>query len=274
MVTGGGGFPGSGGRENGSRPAGVSGSSSHGLPTMTFGRPAGVQAALDAGRPEIVIHLARSSAASGRTGRTQGRFFLRERRDGPRAHGAVPPGRRGQVRLARHGGSYPKFTPVHSTKTTCGTAIPRNERTYGIAKKIAPRPGSGVSPTIRVQRHPPDPGQSVRPGDNFDPASSHVIPALIKSASTPKRVVTTTSRSGERAGLSRVPLRSTTPRKASSSAHRYDGAEPVNLALDARSWSRSRSRRSFDSRASKGEVRWDSSSRTASPAGPRHSRAP
>ena len=70
------------------------------------------------------------------------------------------------------------------------------------------------------------------PGDNFDPASSHVIPALIKKCVEARDAAPTTSRSGAPARRPASSCTSTTrPKGIVLAAERYDGPEPVNLGV-------------------------------------------
>ena len=70
------------------------------------------------------------------------------------------------------------------------------------------------------------------PGDNFDPASSHVIPALIlENDRSAGRGLSRSRAVGRRLGDARVPLRLklTASEAIWLATSRYDGREPVNI---------------------------------------------
>ena len=70
------------------------------------------------------------------------------------------------------------------------------------------------------------------PGDNFDPASSHVIPALIRNAWRRATGAGQVEVWGTGSGVARVPLRGRLRRGLVVAAtERYDGPEPVNVGV-------------------------------------------
>ena len=74
------------------------------------------------------------------------------------------------------------------------------------------------------------------PADNFDPESSHVIPALIGNSWRPGSGATRRSRRGAPARRRGSSSTSTTrPRAIALAMERYDKPEPVNLGSGARS---------------------------------------
>jgi len=79
--------------------------------------------------------------------------------------------------------AYPKFTPVPFREDKLWDGYPEDTNApYGLAKKNASGPISGLPAAIRFQLHLLLPVNLYGPGDNFDPRDSHVIPALIKKA--------------------------------------------------------------------------------------------
>ncbi|MBT9559220.1 MAG: NAD-dependent epimerase/dehydratase family protein, partial [Myxococcales bacterium] len=77
--------------------------------------------------------------------------------------------------------AYPKFTPVPFKEESLWDGYPEETNApYGVAKKAllvmseAYRQQYGMNATFVL------PVNLYGPGDNFDPASSHVIPALVK----------------------------------------------------------------------------------------------
>ena len=105
--------------------------------------------------------------------------------------------------------AYPKFTPVPFREEHLWNGYPEETNApYGLAKKMllvqsqAYRQQYGFNSIFLL------PVNLYGPGDNFDPRTSHVIPALIKKCVDAIRErATTTSPLGHRRGLPRVPLR-------------------------------------------------------------------
>ena len=74
------------------------------------------------------------------------------------------------------------------------------------------------------------PGESLRPGDNFDPASSHVIPALIKKFLEARRRQRARIEVWGTGSASREFIYVEDAAEAIALAtERYDGDEPVNI---------------------------------------------
>jgi GDP-L-fucose synthase len=101
---------------------------------------------------------------------------------------------------------YPKFTPVPFREETLWDGYPEETNApYGLAKKMllvqsqAYRQQYGFNSIFLM------PVNLYGPGDNFDPASSHVIPALIKKCLDAKEVS-----NGER-GTANVPPSASSP---------------------------------------------------------------
>ncbi len=127
--------------------------------------------------------------------------------------------------------AYPKFTPVAVQEEDLWIGYPEETNApYGIAKKAcwcrsqAYRQQYGFNSIFLL------PVNLYGPRDNFDPADSHVIPALIRkcveaTAGGPKVIA-----SGGRAARRGSSCTSRTPREGIVLAtERYDGPEPVNL---------------------------------------------
>ncbi len=157
-----------------------------------------------------------------------------------------------------------------STKTTSGTATRRRRtRPYGVAKKMLLVQAQAYRAAVRLQRRLPLPVNLYGPGDNFDPASSHVIPALIKKCVDAREAGADPSRCwGTGIGVARVPVR----------RRRRRGHRPRGGALRRRRAGQPRRRpRDHDPRAgradrrdwsgSPGEIRWDATQarRSAAP---------
>jgi len=132
-------------------------------------------------RPDIVIHLAAVVGGIGANRKHPGRFFYENLMMGVQL---MEQARIRSVEKFTAVGTicaYPKFTPVPFREEDLWNGYPEETNApYGLAKKMllvqsqAYRQEYGF-PSIYLL-----PVNLYGPGDNFDPQSSHVIPALIK----------------------------------------------------------------------------------------------
>lgn len=132
-------------------------------------------------KPQVLIHLAAVVGGIGANRENPGRFFYENLMmgvqliEGARIHGVEKFVQVGTVC------SYPKFTPVPFKEDELWNGYPEETNApYGIAKKAL---------LVQLQAYRDQYGFNgiylllvnlYGPGDNFDPSSSHVIPALIK----------------------------------------------------------------------------------------------
>ncbi|HKP87306.1 MAG TPA: GDP-L-fucose synthase [Blastocatellia bacterium] len=131
--------------------------------------------------PEIVIHLAAVVGGIGANRESPGRFFYENIMMGAQL---IEEARKHEVRKFVQVGTicaYPKYTPVPFKEDDLWNGYPEETNAaYGIAKKAllvqaqAYRHQYGLNAIYLL------PVNLYGPGDNFDPCSSHVIPALIK----------------------------------------------------------------------------------------------
>ena len=132
-------------------------------------------------KPQVLIHLAGIVGGIGANRENPGRFFYENTMmgvqliEGARVYGVEKFVQVGTVC------SYPKFTPVPFKEDDLWNGYPEETNApYGIAKKAllvqlqAYRDQYGLNGIYLL------PVNLYGPGDNFDPGSSHVIPALIK----------------------------------------------------------------------------------------------
>ena len=132
-------------------------------------------------KPETVIHLAASCGGIGINQQEPGRFFYENMQMGlnimeqSRLNGVEKFVQVGTVC------SYPKFCPTPFKEEDLWNGYPEETNApYGIAKKAlltmaqAYRQQYGFNAIYLI------PVNLYGPGDNFDPSSSHVIPAIIK----------------------------------------------------------------------------------------------
>jgi GDP-L-fucose synthase len=132
-------------------------------------------------RPDIVIHLAAVVGGIGANRENPGRFFYDNLMMGALT---MEHGRQNGVKKYVAIGticSYPKFTPVPFHEDELWNGYPEETNApYGLAKKMllvqaqAYRQQYGFNAIFLL------PVNLYGPLDNFDPGSSHVIPALIK----------------------------------------------------------------------------------------------
>ena len=136
---------------------------------------------LDRYRPHTIIHLAAVVGGIGANREHPGQFFYDNLMMGAqlmeqaRLHGVAKFVAIGTVC------AYPKFTPIPFSEDDLWNGYPEETNApYGLAKKMllvqaqAYRQEYGFNGIYLL------PVNLYGPGDNFDPASSHVIPALIK----------------------------------------------------------------------------------------------
>jgi GDP-L-fucose synthase len=136
---------------------------------------------LDHERPQVIIHLAALVGGIGANRRYPGTYFYKNLSMGSQlihfAH------RAGVEKFVAVGTicSYPKFTPVPFRETDLWSGYPEETNApYGLAKKML---------LVQSQAYREEFGFNgvnlllvnlYGPGDNFDPETSHVIPALIR----------------------------------------------------------------------------------------------
>jgi GDP-L-fucose synthase len=232
MVTGGGGFLGQAVvrqlRSAGAEEIFVPRSRDYDLRTIE-----GVRAALADGKPKVVIHLAAVVGGIGANRENPGRFFYENAIMGIQLLE--------QARLARVEKfvtigtvcSYPKFTPVPFHEDDLWDGYPEETNApYGLAKKMllvqsqAYRQQYGTNAIYLI------PVNLYGPGDNFDPSSSHVIPALIKKCVDARESGASEIEVWGTGNASREFLFVEDAAEGIAlAADRYDAAEPVNLGV-------------------------------------------
>jgi GDP-L-fucose synthase len=132
-------------------------------------------------RPDLVIHLAAEVGGIGANRTNPGRYFYANMAMG--LHLIEASRQAGVGKFVQVGTvcSYPKLTPVPFREEHLWNGYPEETNApYGIAKKSllvmlqAYRAQYGFNGIFLL------PANLYGPGDNFDPATSHVIPALIR----------------------------------------------------------------------------------------------
>ena len=182
-------------------------------------------------RPEVVIHLAAVVGGIGANRENPGRYFYENLMmgaqliEGARLHGVEKFVQIGTIC------AYPKFTPVPFHEDALWDGYPEETNApYGIAKKAllvqcqAYREQYGMNAIYLL------PVNLYGPGDNFNPSTSHVIPALIKKFVD---AVESGARAVEVWGTGAATREFLYVDDAAEgivlAAEAYDGREPVNL---------------------------------------------
>jgi GDP-L-fucose synthase len=192
---------------------------------------ADVRRLYDVHRPDIVIHLAAVVGGIGANRKNPGSFYYQNLIMGAML---MEYGRQaGLEKFVAIGTicAYPKFTPIPFREEDLWTGYPEETNApYGIAKKVqlvqaqAYRAQYGFNAIYLL------PVNLYGPGDNFDPESSHVIPALIKKCLD---AIDNGDEIVEIWGTGRATREFLYVGDAAEgvvlAAEHYDGGEPVNL---------------------------------------------
>jgi GDP-L-fucose synthase len=260
MVTGGGGFLGRAVvrrlTESGAADVFVPRSRDHDLRTRD-----GIDRALAEAQPDLVIHLAAVVGGIGANRENPGRFFYENAIMGTQLME--------QARLTDVGKfvqigtvcSYPKFTPVPFREDDLWSGYPEETNApYGLAKKMLLVQGQAYREQYGFNAIHLIPVNLYGPGDNFDPASSHVIPALIKKCVDARDAGTPFIEVWGTGAPSREFLYVDDAAEGIVlAAERYDGAEPVNLGTGREITIRELVELIARLTGFSGEVHWDAS---------------
>jgi GDP-L-fucose synthase len=219
----------------------------------------GISRVLADSKLDVVIHLAAVVGGIGANRENPGRFFYENAIMGIQLME--------QARLEGVGKfvtigtvcSYPKFTPVPFHEDDLWNGYPEETNApYGLAKKMLLVQGQAYREQYGFNVIHLIPVNLYGPGDNFDPKSSHVIPALIKKCVDAREngdpfieVWGTGAASREflyvddaADGIVRA-------------AERYDGREPVNLGVGQEITIRQLVELIVQLTGFGGEIRWD-----------------
>ena len=260
MVTGGGGFLGTAVvrrlQQAGATEVFVPRSRDYDLRT-----PDGIDRALAEGDPDLVIHLAAVVGGIGANRENPGRFFYENAIMGIEL---MERSRRAGVgKFVQIGTvcSYPKFTPVPFREDDIWNGYPEETNApYGLAKKMLLVQGQAYRQQYDFDVIHLIPVNLYGPGDNFDPSTSHVIPALIKKCVDARE-----------AGEDHIEVWGTGAASREFiyvddaaegivlGAERYDEAEPVNLGVGHEITIRELVELIVRMTRFAGEIRWDPS---------------
>jgi GDP-L-fucose synthase len=132
-------------------------------------------------KPEVVVHLAAIVGGIGANRKEPGRFFYENLHMGTMLMEHAR--RNGVAKFVGVGTicSYPKHTPVPFTEDHLWDGYPEETNApYGIAKKMLLVQGQAYRQQYGFSAIHLLPVNLYGPRDNFDPETSHVIPALIR----------------------------------------------------------------------------------------------
>ena len=219
----------------------------------------GIDRALADGRPQMVIHLAAVVGGIGANRENPGRFFYENAIMGIQL-----------IEQARLTGvekfvtigtvcAYPKFTPVPFKEDDLWNGYPEETNApYGLAKRMLLVQGQAYRQQYSFDSIYLLPVNLYGPGDNFDPRSSHVIPALIKKcvdavASGADHIDVWGTGAASREFL----YVDDAAEGIVLAAERYDGPEPVNLGVGREITIRELTETVARLTSFAGETRWD-----------------
>jgi len=213
------------------------------------------------GKPDLIIHLAAVVGGIGANRENPGRFFYDNAIMGIQL-----------IEQARLAGvakfialgtvcAYPKFTPVPFHEDDLWNGYPEETNApYGLAKKMllvqcqAYRDQYGFNGIYLL------PVNLYGPGDNFNPESSHVIPALIKKCvDARERGEAFIEAWGTGAASREFLYVDDAARGIVLAAERYDGRDPVNLGVGSEITIRELTELIARLTGFGGEIRWDAS---------------
>jgi len=219
----------------------------------------GIGRALADGRPQIVIHLAAVVGGIGANRENPGRSFYENAIMGIQL-----------MELARLAGvekfvtigtvcAYPKFTPVPFREDDLWNGYPEETNApYGLAKRMLLVQGQAYRQQYGFNVIHLVPVNLYGPGDNFDPRSSHVIPALIKKC---EDAITSGADHIDVWGTGAASREFLYVDDAAEgivlAAERYDGPDPVNLGTGQEITIRGLARLVAEATGFAGEIRWD-----------------
>jgi len=193
--------------------------------------PAGAGRLLADARPDLVLHLAARVGGIGANRENPGLYFYENLMMGVQLIEECR--RRGVPKIVTVGTicAYPKLTPVPFREDDLWGGYPEETNApYGLAKKMLLVQGQAYRQQYGLNAVHLLPVNLYGPRDNFDPASSHVIPALIRKL-----------QEAQEAGRDHVTVWGTgtasreflyvedAARAIVMAAERYDGPEPVNI---------------------------------------------
>jgi GDP-L-fucose synthase len=220
-----------------------------------------IQHVFDLARPDVVIHLAAIVGGIGANRKNPGRYFYDNVIMGLQLmHEAQL---RNVAKFIAIGTvcSYPKHTPVPFREEDLWNGYPEETNApYGLAKKMLLVQAQAYRQQYGLNAITLLPVNLYGPGDNFDPETSHVIPALIRKVIQSKRAHSNHIDVWGTGAASREFLFVRDAAEAIVlAAEHYNQAEPVNLGTGEEMTIRQLAEMICDLCGFTGEIRWDPS---------------
>lgn len=212
-------------------------------------------------RPDVVIHLAAVVGGIGANRENPGRFFYDNAVMGIQAIEAARISGIEKFVCAGTICSYPKFTPVPFREDDIWNGYPEETNApYGLAKKMLLVQLQAYREQYGMHGIYLTPVNLYGPRDNFDPASSHVIPALIRKCLEARDRGDTFLTAWGTGNATREFLYVKDAAEAIVlAAEKYDKPQPVNLGSGEEISIRNLLTRIQKLAGFSGEVRWDAS---------------
>lgn len=212
-------------------------------------------------RPDIIIHLAAVVGGIGANREHPGTFFRDNALMG--IHLMEEARLVGVEKFVTIGTvcSYPKYTPLPFKESDLWSGYPEETNApYGIAKKALLVQGQAYREEFGFNSIHLIPVNLYGPWDNFNPASSHVIPALIRKCVEARDAAADFIEAWGTGAASRefIFVRDAA-RGIVLGAEHYNGAEPVNLGVGQEITIRDLIELIAELTAFSGEIRWDAS---------------
>ena len=212
-------------------------------------------------KPDIVIHLAAVVGGIGANRQRPGEFFYKNLMMGVQL---IEQGRLRNIEKFVAIGTvcaYPKFTPVPFREQDLWNGYPEQTNApYGLAKKMLLVQSQAYRQQYDFNSIFLLPVNLYGPGDNFDPASSHVIPALIKKCVD---AIDSGASYIECWGTGNVSREFIYAGDAAEgillATEHYDGSEPVNIGAGFEITIKELAEKIAKLTGFTGEIRWDSS---------------
>jgi GDP-L-fucose synthase len=227
----------------------------------------GVEGALQRLQPEIVIHLAALVGGIGANAARPGEFFYtnlvmgamlmeKSRLAGVKKFVAV-----GTVC------AYPKNTPVPFREEHLWDGYPEETNApYGLAKKMLLVQGQAYRAQFGFESIYLLPTNLYGPGDNFDPRSSHVIPAMIeKFAEAKEQSATTVELWGDGSPTREFLYVADAARGIVDAMEKYSDSDPVNLGSSFEISIKDLAELIAKEIGFRGTIRWDNSKPNGQP---------
>ncbi len=212
-------------------------------------------------RPEVILHLAAEVGGIGANQRNPGRYFFANM--AMSLHLIEAARRHGLAKFVQVGTicAYPKHTPVPFREEDLWNGYPEETNApYGVAKKAAQVMLDGYRRQYGLASAYVLPVNLYGPWDNFDPETSHVIPALIrKCVEAAERGDASITCWGTGSASREFLFVDDAAEGVVRAAEALDDPVPVNLGAGSEILIRDLVREVADACGFAGEIRWDPS---------------